>query len=148
MNPHSTVCLPNFIFRSNIFIVWSVRQVSRAAIVFCRPKLPCAFCRFTFVINDHPGWLVKLVKKFLLQSVSVLQRKIQEIARSSLPKVSRQLRKHSFCSLHHYYLGRINTVAAPILRRLYSSSKNKTKHPIYFNTNYHTEMKLVPFIMD
>ena len=27
-------------------------------------------------------------------------------------------------------------------------SRSKKKSPIYFNTNYHTEMKLVPIIMD
>ena len=31
-------------------------------------------------------------------------------------------------------------------KNMYSSSKKK--HPIYFNTNYLTEMKLVPIIMD
>ena len=31
---------------------------------------------------------------------------------------------------------------------MYSSSKKKQNTPIYFNTNYHTEKKLVPIIMD
>ena len=31
---------------------------------------------------------------------------------------------------------------------MYSSSKKKQNTPIYFNTNYLTEMKLVPIIMD
>ena len=31
---------------------------------------------------------------------------------------------------------------------MYSSSKKKRNTPIYFNTNYRTEMKLVPIIMD
>ena len=30
----------------------------------------------------------------------------------------------------------------------YSSSNKKRNIPIYFNINYHTEMKLVPVIMD
>ena len=34
------------------------------------------------------------------------------------------------------------------LRTLYSSSKKKRNTPIYFNTNYRAEMKLVPIIMD
>ena len=34
------------------------------------------------------------------------------------------------------------------VQRMYSSSKKKRNTPIYFNTNYHTEMKLVPIIMD
>ena len=33
-------------------------------------------------------------------------------------------------------------------KELYSRSKKKKNIPIYFNTNYHTEMKLVPIIMD
>ena len=32
--------------------------------------------------------------------------------------------------------------------RLYSKSKKKRNTPIYFNTNYRREMKLVPIIMD
>ena len=31
---------------------------------------------------------------------------------------------------------------------MYSKSKKKRNPPIYFNTNYRTEMKLVPIIMD
>ena len=31
---------------------------------------------------------------------------------------------------------------------MYSSLKKKRNTPIYFNTNYRTEMKLVPIIMD
>ena len=31
---------------------------------------------------------------------------------------------------------------------MYSKSKKKRNTPIYFNTNYRTEMKLVPIIMD
>ena len=31
---------------------------------------------------------------------------------------------------------------------MYSSSNKKRNTPIYFNINYHTEMKLVPIIMD
>ena len=31
---------------------------------------------------------------------------------------------------------------------MYSSSKKKRNTPIYFNTNYRREMKLVPIIMD
>ena len=31
---------------------------------------------------------------------------------------------------------------------MYSRAKKKTKNPIYFNTNYRTEVKLVPIIMD
>ena len=30
----------------------------------------------------------------------------------------------------------------------YSSSKKKRNTPIYFNVNYHTEMKLLPIIMN
>ena len=33
------------------------------------------------------------------------------------------------------------------MNKMYSRSKKK-KIPIYFNTNYRTEMKLVPIIMD
>ena len=32
--------------------------------------------------------------------------------------------------------------------RMYRQSKKKKKNLIYFNTNYRTEMKLVPVIMD
>ena len=35
-----------------------------------------------------------------------------------------------------------------ILNLTYSSSKKKRNTPIYFSTNYRTEMKLVPIIMD
>ena len=35
-----------------------------------------------------------------------------------------------------------------LIQRMYSRSKKKRNTPIYFNTNYHTEMKLVPIIMD
>ena len=31
---------------------------------------------------------------------------------------------------------------------MYSRSKKKRNTPIYFNTNYHIEMTLVPIIMD
>ena len=35
-----------------------------------------------------------------------------------------------------------------LLSSMYSQSKKKRNTPIYFNTNYRTEMKLVPIIMD
>ena len=34
------------------------------------------------------------------------------------------------------------------IKNMYSRAKKKRNTPIYFNTNCHTEMKLVPIIMD
>ena len=47
-------------------------------------------------------------------------------------------------------MANIHTYHVCILALMYSSSKKKKKRniPIYFNTNYRIEIKLVPIIMD